>query len=462
MTTTGAASAITPTSAPDPTAPSAAARRGWAAAVDYTLLACGVAALALVLPHEFGGDGAERVKALNQLLTGNGFSTNAYSLIGPIFAAPLWAVDTDLLLFYNLLIFLLGVTATYLWLRKRVDPVLLRRTGLILVGASILAPALANFYGETFTMTGMGLGIVAAVRRGDQRADKIARVLGWTAAVLGAANSPATLPALALAAGLWALWRRRLRYAVPVLAAGILMIAEKWIRYGSPTADPYAGSNHIAKTVMPYSGHGGFSYPIFFGILAILFSFGKGLVWYLPGLLLPVRRRLTAISPELRDAYVLWLCQLGVLVLVYAGWWSWYGGLYWGPRFFLLGILPASLALAVSLADRSAGLLKNMTVLGVTTLSCWVGLAAVVYPGYPGTCVANYYQLEFVCHYTPEFSALWRPFVVAPELHGGQLAVVAYSVILWVWLAGPLVYRSMEQAADRVAQIRGVTAGWRW
>ncbi len=37
---------------------------------------------------------------------------------------------------------------------------------------------------------------------------------------------------------------------------------------------------------MPYSGLPGFSYPLVFGLLSILFSFGKGLVFFAPGLLL--------------------------------------------------------------------------------------------------------------------------------------------------------------------------------
>ena len=43
---------------------------------------------------------------------------------------------------------------------------------------------------------------------------------------------------------------------------------------------------------MPYSGRQGFSYPFFLGLISILFSFGKGLIWFSPGLLLPVRRAL--------------------------------------------------------------------------------------------------------------------------------------------------------------------------
>ena len=58
---------------------------------------------------------------------------------------------------------------------------------------------------------------------------------------------------------------------------------------------PYA-DDHGSITVMPFSGRPGFSYPAFFGILGIVFSLGKGLLFFAPGLFLPVRDRLAAPS----------------------------------------------------------------------------------------------------------------------------------------------------------------------
>ena len=42
------------------------------------------------------------------------------------------------------------------------------------------------------------------------------------------------------------------------------------------------------------------------------------------------------------------------LVVVYARWWAWYGGVNWGPRFFVVAILPASVILATRVHHAGA------------------------------------------------------------------------------------------------------------
>src|SRR5207237_9070910 len=58
--------------------------------------------------------------------------------------------------------------------------------------------------------------------------------------------------------------------------------------------------------------------PPFSSELAALLWFGKGLEFYAPGLILPIRRAL--------GVYRLWLGFLAGLILVYARWWEWWGG----------------------------------------------------------------------------------------------------------------------------------------
>lgn len=60
-----------------------------AAVTDYLLIAAGMVSL-LVTDRHLVGDGARRFDALTQLLTGGGLSTDRYSLVGPLFAAPVW------------------------------------------------------------------------------------------------------------------------------------------------------------------------------------------------------------------------------------------------------------------------------------------------------------------------------------------------------------------------------------
>ena len=89
------------------------------------------------------------------------------------------------------------------------------------------------------------------------------------------------------------------------------------------------------------------------GLLSILFSFGKGLIFFVPGLLLPVRGLLRKAAPDLQldiyGIYLLWVAFVVGLILVYSPWWAWYGGWFWGPRFFLFACIPASFAIALRL-----------------------------------------------------------------------------------------------------------------
>ena len=73
------------------------------------------------------------------------------------------------------------------------------------------------------------------------------------------------------------------------------ILAEGWMRRGSPFLTGYEG-NRGFQTLLPYSGLPGFSYPLILGILSILFSFGKGLLFFTPGLVL-VGNEAERISP---------------------------------------------------------------------------------------------------------------------------------------------------------------------
>ncbi|WP_203914401.1 hypothetical protein [Rhizocola hellebori] len=416
--------------------------------IEGSLIVIGLVLLTVAQDQRLGADGLARYDALRMLLEQGQLSDTIYSMIGPLFAAPVWlfgalAGDVDIWLrHYNVIIFALGIGVTYWLLRDLMDRDLLRRFLLLLVAGSMIAPNVNNFYGETFTMLGVGLGILAVLARHS--------AVGWSAIVLGAANTPASLVGLGFVSLAETVHAKRLRYLIPAVVGGLLVLAEIGLRRGFDAE--YTNNVQIAKTVMPYSGLDGFSYPFFFGVLAILFSFGKGLVFYLPGILLPVRKRLREIHDpagiDLYRAYLLWMLFLGGLVLAYATWWSWYGGDWWGPRFFLLGILPASLALAVAIGYRNASLLANLAALAILILSIWIGFDSLILGAYwPGTCFVNYYQYAFLCHFTPEFSSLWYPFVDKPTLAFWQLAVLVYYAFVLLWLAAPLIERMAKQIA---------------
>lgn len=419
--------------------PSPKARGG--PVVETAFILIGLALLAFGQRQQLGGDGQARWDALLLLWEHGQVSDTIYSMIGPVFATPWYVLGLGVLQYYNVSLFALSLGAVYLLLRNRIDRDLLRRFLLLLVAGSMIAPHVRNFYGEVFTMVAVGLGLLAVAYRYEKA--------GWTAVVLGAANTPASLAGLGLVAAGETVRFKRLRYLLPFAAGALIVVAEIALRRGLDAE--YTNNVTIAKTIMPYSGLDGFSYPFFLGLLAILFSFGKGLVFYLPGLLLPVRRRLAGM-PELYRVYLLWMLFLAGLVLAYASWWSWYGGDYWGPRFFVFGILPASLALAVALGHRQAGLLANLATLGVLLLSIWIGADSLVLGSYfPPECFVNYYEYAYVCHFTPEFSQIWYPFVRSPSPDAGQIAEFVYYGAVLLWLAAPLASRIVAQLRDRLA-----------
>lgn len=126
------------------------------------------------------------------------------------------------------------------------------------------------------------------------------------------------------------------------------MAADNWLKYQTILPSAYLQAGERAeKTLMPYSGLPGFSYPIIFGLLSILFSFGKGLIFFVPALFL--RKKLQVATTQDIDAIyvidVFLVFSLGLL-LTYARWYGWYGGQFWGPRFFLFTCVPAAMILA--------------------------------------------------------------------------------------------------------------------
>jgi hypothetical protein len=378
-----------------------------------------------------------------------------YSLVGPIFAIPLLFIGQKLgrpLAWtgtYNFFVFVIGLLVTYALLRKRVDRGLLRKFFLILAVASMFPGHVPTFYGEVFTAVCVGFGILIVSICASASA-------GWIAIILGVVNTPATLLGLGLMLLKRILDSKRLRYILLFVAAAGLILGESWLRRGSPFANAYADDSGF-RTVMPYSGLPAFSYPFFFGLLSIVFSFGKGLIFFVPGLLLPVGKTLLRIEQQEKlpvyRVYTLWICFLIGMIIVYARWWSWYGGFFWGPRFFLFASIPASFALAIRLHYKDASFVTNLFTLGVLALSVWVAIDGTIMRGVVTNvpiCTTNGFELEALCHYMPEFSALWYPFVVHPDLSLEQKVFLAFYLIVFVYLAVPLFTKMVQQCKKPV------------
>jgi hypothetical protein len=234
---------------------------------------------------------------------------------------------------------------------------------------------------------------------------------------------------------------------------------EDWVRRGGPLVTGY-GNDHGVRTIMPYSGQPGYSYPFLLGVAAILFSFGRGLLFFMPGLALWLDGRTRALlrpAPG-QPAVTMMLLFTAGLVLVYARWWAWYGGLAWGPRFFLFAALPASVLLAARIwrAGRSPSM--DAVTLGVLVLSAWVGCAgAIAGPNALSVCSAGNYQNEQLCWFTPDFSPLWQPVRQFPHLTASTTIVALYCGAVFCYLAAPLVIGLLRSVHLK----RSWAEGWR-
>ena len=437
------------------------------------------ALVVLTAPLAIGSDGLVRYESLDALLRTGTLDHAKYSMYGPFAAAPLWYLGEaigypqETVWVFNRVALLAGLVGLWLTLR----PVLPRdervRFAALPLFGSMFPWHVMGFFAEVHHAICVGLGLaLLATRRGGWA------VVGGALCVWGTANVPASAVGLALAACVLCWHRRRLRYlALPALAA-ILILLENYLRRGSAFAGGYAGeAGH--RTLLPYSGRPDFSYPMFFGLLSILFSLGKGLVFFVPGLfalyppLAPaLRGEGGGASPpgEGQDAsarlvYRVWLAVVVGLVLVYARWWAWYGGAVWGPRFFLFAALSAALVLARRTARADAySTGANVLALIAVALSCWAGACGLVFQERPlRRYWANDFAFEHLTWYVPECSALWAPFVEPQKLEAGQYVQLAAFALGFVYLAWPVARVLIVRAREGFAVAwRTVRAGPRW
>jgi hypothetical protein len=413
----------------------------------WALIGLGLLLFFFVLPHGIDGDGRQRFAAVQGWLGGSGVPATKYQLIGSLPSVPLmllgrlvasaeWWVSR-----YNVLVYAAGIGLLYAMLRRDLAVDVLAAFLLLLGTTAMLPNSLMGFGAETFTVMAAGTGLAAW----SQGRWKTATVLLGVAI----ANQPATVVGAAFAVGWWAWRRKQLRALAPLAFGAGLWMIENTVRRGSPFRTGYE-HDHGFRTLLPYSGLTGFSYPRFFGVLSLLISFGKGLLFFTPGLVLVFGRGLEALRP-IKDVLVLWLLYLGGLVLVYGGWWAWYGGGTWGPRFLLFASLPASLLLAAHVRRPPSGLLPATAVLAALALSTWVGIDGQTFGQFgQGICPANHYSLESFCWYVPEFSVLWTPFIHNPGFSWRYPFLFAYALGVVTYVSWPLL-RQWARSASRHA-----------
>lgn len=423
--------------------------------LDLALLVVGWLLLWAFEPHLVEADGAIRFRALRELLEHGRWSPIEFPMLGTVLSAPLWLLGRWIespewwIARYNLILAGLGLVALWWLLRERVEGAVLRGFLLLLLAGSMLTHQLSAFGAETFNVLALAVGL-AAWTGGRE-------VLGGTALALGMANVPATSIGVALALGDWGLRHRRIRAVLPLVGFALLWLGENWIRRGHPLHTGYE-ENAGYRTLLPYSGRPGFSYPLPLGLLQLLLSFGKGLLFFAPGLFLvfpAARRALRPVRPFQRAC--LWV--VAGLLVVYGQWWAWYGGYSWGPRFLVFAAIPASLRLAAECAHPPRRVLPLLAVLCALLLSLWGGFDGAVLRFWKQEgCAMSHYAVEAFCWNVPEFSVLFAPFIWAPTLDAGGWLLLAYALLLAVRLGAWPALSLGRGLADRLS--RGVET-WR-
>jgi hypothetical protein len=386
------------------------------------------AAVALVLlfaliPHAITGDGLVRYDSLNTLLTKGELAEQRYSYVGPLAAAPIWIQNARTRRMwwaerFNVILLAAAATAAWRLLRGSLSPSIRASFVLILIAAGMMPNHVRNFYGEVFTAVTVATGLMT-VLVANRRA-------GWVLVALGVANTPASLGGLAAVAA-WHWWRaRRFDGFAAVVAAAAIVLLENYFVRGGFLQSSYSGDQGF-RTVMPFSGRSGFSYPLLPGLLSLFFSFGKGLVFFAPGLLFVAQARRAA-DRKVADLLDAWMLFLLGLLLVYARWWAWYGGWYWGPRFLLIAVYPSALALALVLSSPQSPPRRGLVAAAVLW-TFWVGVSGAVFATDGlGVCMENSYALEHLCWYVPEFSPLFRHLVIRPPaLATWQIGWMAFA-----------------------------------
>lgn len=167
--------------------------------------------------------------------------------------------------------------------------------------------------------------------------------------------------------------RSLIAFLIPLIIAGAGLLLYNWVRFGGPFESGY----HFA------AGEG-FTRPIPLGLFGLFLSPYRGLFWYNPVLLLALPGWLMLRRHDARLAWLA-LALIAAQAVIFAGWWSWHGGIVWGPR-FLIPVTPLLALCLAPLIDASLGhgrwLLRGV-IAAFVVLSVGVQLLGALYSFYP-------------------------------------------------------------------------------
>lgn len=250
--------------------------------------------------------------------------------------------------------------------------------------ATPLWPYARTLFSESLAAFGLGVALLGAVGYRQAAPDRSAAMpLFWCSCGLAllvlarSANALLAAPFLLYIGYVsWhervTRWPFRLRYqelfalSLPLGGAVMLTLLYNYARF------------HTWFT-FPQAAFETFSTPFLTGLTGLLVSPGKGLLWYMPVVMLiffglPAWRK-----GGRRPEYALAAALIVSTLLLYAKWYDWTGGRAWGPRLLVM-TTPALLVLCLPRLDhlRSADRFGRWWIGGVLGLSCLVQLLGVL------------------------------------------------------------------------------------
>jgi len=165
--------------------------------------------------------------------------------------------------------------------------------------------------------------------------------------------------------GLWRLLSPRaiqdvLAFGVPLLVWAVFICAYNYVRFASPFTTGY----------LPEES---FSAPWLTGIVGLLVSPGRGLLFFCPVLVLCLPAAPVFFRRHRVEAALVFLVS-ACYVLLYGKWFMWHGGYAWGPR-FLVPILPLLCLALAPLFDGWRGM-RQWVFGGLFALSAAIQLLA--------------------------------------------------------------------------------------
>src|SRR5215831_418587 len=137
--------------------------------IEIMFLVVGWMLLLFLAPHHIGGDGPYRYGAIEKIIEQGRVSPVMYSLIGPLFSAPLYLLGKWIgtpewwVARFNTIFFGLGALLIYQLLQHSISSRLLRRFLLLTMLASMMSQELLGYGAEVFNSVSVAAGLAAWV-----------------------------------------------------------------------------------------------------------------------------------------------------------------------------------------------------------------------------------------------------------------------------------------------------------